>query len=637
MHGGRTTSLSVRLLAALAALVVLVPMGGVAVATPTIAPGAFMQIVAHEDDDILFMNPDIDDSIQSGAANVTVFMTAGQVTGDGDTDEQRARNRQRGMLDAYARMTGVPDVNPAAQEEWTGVAWTIAGRQVERYTLTNHPQIQLVFMNMRDNEIGWFNVVDDFVDYTIIPENGLVSESYTYERADVIAVLAGLMNHYQPNVLRAQDPIVDNRYDPGHGDHVAAGRLAGDAAEASGLPILLVNYRDYNIADAPMNLTTAISARKSAIIDHYIQYDHAFDPNVWPTRMYYRWARGTHWAGRNADGRPQIFVVRNGVVHTYGQTLLGAWDGPHALAGAGGALAPAISVGKQADGRLAIFARRMTDHHIVTMSQTAANGAWTGSWTDLGNPHTDWEIQEQIGLPVVASNANGRMQMFVKNGNGGVSSRVQTAANGGWGAWQNRGGTDVQDGLTAVTTPLGLIEVFASSRTRLLRWYQSTPNGSFIFSTTVPSMTPASPPSIALSQDGRLHVAYRRAGTAEMVVSYQLVAGGAWSTTPAVIGGHAGVGEPALVTTPAGPNARILMFERNAGTGVSMTKQLIANGSGYGVWADLSGTIVDYPAATLDSSGAAMMFAIGTDGVVHVRKQSAPGADSPFGDWEALP
>ena len=55
-----------------------------------------------------------------------------------------------------------------------------------------------------------------------------------------------------------------------------------------------------------------------------------------------------------------------------------------------------------------------------------------------------------------------------------------------------------------------------------------------------------------------------------------------------------------------------MVFERNDGTGVSTTRQS-APDSPYGSWTDLGGTIVDYPAATTDATGAAVLFVVGTE------------------------
>ncbi|MEV0623184.1 PIG-L family deacetylase [Nonomuraea sp. NPDC050404] len=616
-------------MAVFGALIALVPTAGAGFAAATTPDARFMQIVAHQDDDLLFMNPDIHDSIQTGSPSVTVFITAGQITGLGNSDAERARNRQRGIQDAYARMAGVPDLDPQDQEEWDYAVWTLSGRQVERFTLTAAPQVQLVFMNLRDGQLGWFVWGDNFVDHTIIPQGSQVTQSFSYDTQNGIDVLKGMMQHYQPTVLRAMDPMPEHR---GHADHVGASMFARKSAAAYGVPLVELHYRDYNIADAPVNLTPPAIAQKTSILNHYFTYD-PFDPDGWESRMYYRHARGTAWAARDAGGLPHVFVVRSGLVNVYSQNALGQWTGPTVLSSAGGALANGISVGLNADGRMQIFARRMSDDHVVSLRQTAPGGGWATTWANHGN--SGGGEPAYMGTPAVAANANGRLQIFVKNASGGVSTRVQTAANGTtWSSWTSLGGSNVQDGLSALTDPLGRIELFASTTTGILRYHQTSQNGSFVLN-TVPSQTPASPPVAALSQDGRIEVMYRKAITAELVVTKQSSAGGSFNLSPVVIGGHAGVGEPELVTTPSGPDARIMAFHRNAGGGVSMATQTGPN-AGYGAWSDLGGSITTYPVAVLDQSGAVVLLAVGTDGKLHLRKQTAPGPTSPFGAWETL-
>ncbi|QFZ18931.1 PIG-L family deacetylase [Saccharothrix syringae] len=594
------------------------------------AADLYMQVVAHEDDDLLFMNPDIDLTISTRTPTVTVFVTAGQITGAGSTDEERARNRQRGIQDAYARMAGVPDVNPGGQEEWAGGLVTVAGRQAERYVLVGRTDVQLVFLNLRDGQLG--AVRDGGVtDRTVIPAGGLVTQSYSYDRAAVVTALADLMRAYRPTLVRAQDPLPDARYDVDHSDHVAAARFTDDAVRSYGGQPAQVNYRDYNNTSVPNNLSSSTVARKSSIFDQYLRYDGNTGLRRYLVGMNYRWPRGTAWAGRNADGRPQVFVVRGGVPYAYWQTPSGPWAGPGGLADAGGPLAQALAVASNPDGTMEVFARRQSDHHLLSLRQNAPNGGWSGPWTDLGNPNSALGNADQVGLPAVAANADGRLQVFVKNGGGGVSTKYRTAT--GWSDWVDLFGTDVQDGLSAVRTPQGRIELFASTRSRLLRWYQQQPNGGFTRDETLPSAVPASPPSAALSQDGRVEVLYRRADTEEVVVTVQTAGG--WQAAPVLLGGHGGVGQQAVVTAPPGADARIVVFQRNGGTGVSMTMQRGPN-AGYGAWTDLGGVIVDYPAAVLDARGAVVVATVGTDGAVYIRTQAAAGASSPFGAWQRL-
>src|SRR4051812_26882424 len=89
---------------------------------------AFVNVVAHEDDDILFMNPDLVGGIRAGAPTTTIFLTAGENAFDGTTSgdpaspycpklpddggnhfgqlsrQRYAQCRQRGSQAAYAQM-----------------------------------------------------------------------------------------------------------------------------------------------------------------------------------------------------------------------------------------------------------------------------------------------------------------------------------------------------------------------------------------------------------------------------------------------------------------------------------------------------------------------------------------------------
>src|SRR5229473_2796425 len=97
----------------------------------------YMQILAHEDDDFLFMNPDIANEIAAGVSTVSVYLTAGQACGvtagapaeppapcpDQGTDgtppivdtvpplvltrEEFAAARQAGLRATYAQMANV--------------------------------------------------------------------------------------------------------------------------------------------------------------------------------------------------------------------------------------------------------------------------------------------------------------------------------------------------------------------------------------------------------------------------------------------------------------------------------------------------------------------------------------------------
>jgi LmbE family N-acetylglucosaminyl deacetylase len=455
--------------------------------------GYNMQVVAHEDDDLYFINPDIWAAIQSGLPVVTVYLSAGQISGNGTTAGQRARNRQLGIQAAYASMAGVPSV-------WSGEVIWAAGRQVERYSLAGTvAPVEVVFMGLPDG--GLDAIYDGGSGITVLADGGLLSRTFAYMRADVVAVLAALMCRYQPTVLRVQDPLPDTRYGPDHADHVAAARMAGQAAAGFSDSMVLVPYRCYNIASAVPNVDAAGLAAKTAADQAYAVYDSDTSDAGWVDRMYPRWPRGTTWAHPNTDGAVQVFVVRSALLWTWRETGSG-WSAPSVLAGAVGALAPSISVTHNADGRLQLFARSLTNHRIMSVCQTPA-GSW--GWWDFGSPNAGWSNAGQVGAPVTAVGGDGRIVVAVRNGGGGVSVKLQSVQNGGWpSTWADLGGTDVQEGLQLVVNSAGGVDIYARTITGALHWSQATPGAAWILAPIPVTSLPTS--RVTRNSSGRVLV-----------------------------------------------------------------------------------------------------------------------------------
>jgi LmbE family N-acetylglucosaminyl deacetylase len=604
---------------------------------PTNGRVQVMHVVAHPDDDLFFMNPDVYQTIRAGVPTVTVYITASEISGAGNTPEQKAKSLQRGVQDAYARMAGVADVDPNAQEEWTGAPWTIGTRKVERFSLVSRPEVQLVFMNLHDANLG--NVYDwGATDTTVIPTGSTVA-SYSYNKSNVTSVLLSMLNSYQPTVLRYQDPLPDGRYTPDHVDHYAGARFVTDATAQYTGPVVRVPFRDYNIANAPRNLNTQETADKTNFFNVFFRYDPFATPSNWLERQYHRWPGSSQWAGKRADGRPQAFVLRNGVLNTVWQNADGTWAGPTAIPNTGGPLVGGLSVVSTGGGRLQVFARRQNDHHIVTIRQNA-NGNWPASWTSLGNPNIQFGGDPaQVGTPTAVQEADGSLWLFVKDGGGGLCGLRQASVGGSWGSWLDMGGgSSVQDGLAAILGNDGRVELFASTMTNVLKWRQSAPNGNMVESGALPTggNVPASPPAVTKNQDGTLEVIYRAAGSGNnMVTTFQTGVGGGWNPSVVQFGGHGGRGQAALVTAPPGSDARIMVFASSQTLGISTTKQS-APDSAYESWVDVGGPFVDNPSATSDSSGAVYLFAVGLDGRVHFKKQTSAGANSPYTNWQAI-
>lgn len=607
---------------------------------------AAMQVIAHQDDDLLFMNPDIEGQIRAGQCSVSVFVTAGN-------GEPTVRNRQAGIKDAYRVMAQVADL--PAQTEWDPDPVAIAGYPVEQFFLRDRPAVRLAFVNL-DDPLGstgrpgisklWNNTATAVS--VIDPDTDQPTQATprTISRSGVLDVLSGLMTAYLPTTLRIQDTVPDSRYMTDHADHIAAALFAQDAAHTyrvgTGVAMNLVYYRDYNISSSPSNLDASNRAEKhQRFYGEYIRLNPTaeIDANgyYWTHRTYYRWARGTSWVGRNADGRLAAFVVRDGEVFLHAEAADGSWPAPVSLGRPGQGLYPAISVSYHADGRMAIFGRGL-DGRIMAASQTVASGGWSG-WVDLGSPNLGQSNASQVGTPAVAIGANGRMQVFVKNGAGGLSSRVQSTASGStWGGWTGLGGTGLQDPVVAAANR-GLIEVFASTTTTVRRWRQTTANGTVANDVNFVAGKPAGPPAVAVNQDGRLEVHYRAAGTntaaatSDFEVVVQNTPGGTWRSTRLRIGNKGGIGESRPITTGlTASDTRILALTRTRTGGFSVIRQTAAN-AGYGSAVDLGGFFVDYPAAAKDRKNLVTVFGVGIDGGLWINRQTAAGGAAGFAGW----
>src|SRR5437016_13715011 len=85
---------------------------------PTPAP-VDLNFVAHQDDDILFMNPDILNSVVAGHSQVTVYITAGNVA---ENETAYAMEREEGAIAGYQKLLQLADTiraNPTHFNDFT--------------------------------------------------------------------------------------------------------------------------------------------------------------------------------------------------------------------------------------------------------------------------------------------------------------------------------------------------------------------------------------------------------------------------------------------------------------------------------------------------------------------------------------
>ena len=266
--GRRRAALAFVAVAVLAGLIAVGLPGGSPVAAAATCPaGGSLNVVAHTDDDVFFLNPDVQADVGAGKCVATVYVTASD---GGNTSHMQ--NRELGVKAVYATMAGVANT-------WTNSVTTVAGKNVATATLAADPRIQLFFMRLPDgNRDGSGFPLTGNVSLQKLHQGQissmttLESPSQSYTKVQVVQVLGGLISSIGASTVRTLDNVHD--YGAGdHSDHYTAGRLASEARTASAPSASLVSYLGYPSADNPANVSgDALTAKRNAFFA-YAPYD----------------------------------------------------------------------------------------------------------------------------------------------------------------------------------------------------------------------------------------------------------------------------------------------------------------------------------------------------------------------------
>jgi hypothetical protein len=167
-------------------------------------------------------------------------------------------------------------------------------------------------------------------------------------------------------------------------------------------------------------------------------------------------AGGQPVVSRNLDGCLEVFLRGgDGNLHHLSQQSPGAafttqW------APLAGTWAQDPVPAQDQDGRLELFAFGVHgDLHVL--AQTAANGNWWTSTADFGPP----PAAGAIGRPVIARNADGRLEVFIRGADGKLYHRWQQAPGASLTqAWASLGGS-LQDDPVVARNGDGRLEAFA--------------------------------------------------------------------------------------------------------------------------------------------------------------------------------
>ncbi len=223
-------------------------------------------VVAHADDELLFMNPDIDNKLKAGACMSAVYLTAG----DARLNVGYATDRTYGAKSAWAKMVGVKNA-------WSSsyVTMSVAGRtqSVLKATLEAKPGVRLYFLDAVEGyqdgtrpegslQKLWLNQVAQLPTVNPLP---------AYTRQSMLDTITQILRNEQPAEAYIQDTTNHKTMD--HSDHTYAAQFATQSVAAYKSTMPVAKYMGYATYTYKQNVSFNDYDRKMAIYHAYDKFD----------------------------------------------------------------------------------------------------------------------------------------------------------------------------------------------------------------------------------------------------------------------------------------------------------------------------------------------------------------------------
>ncbi|WP_157878476.1 PIG-L family deacetylase [Streptomyces chattanoogensis] len=509
--------------------------GSWAAAGPARTKESVLQIVAHPDDDLFFINPEVGQSLRSGRPLASVYLTSGESNGVNGPDPgvhsglcrpvpdkaKYAKARQNGIRAAYAEMVTGDAVHPWRRT----VIATAGGGLAELDTLQGHPHIHLVWTLLHEagsitgDRPQSLHALWDGRTRSIrsqLAYGGLVIRDFSYSAEQLIQTLVGYLRLFRPTHVRMQDPtpgrLDRNHKYADHQDHLYGARFVQRAlaryASACERPHFTVQtYLGYFNGGLPGTLDPASGESKARTMETYswsgAPRNSCQDPagcgdkNVaahpkrhWSHSIHHARDTGTCWLQTGKDDSLWAFAVLSGRIVFWhrpagGTGLLseGQWRGPTFLPGIG------IDAGVRPitlpDGRIAVLGTRTLTgkqpgdyrREVGFTVQRESDHSFE-PWHSLGTPEScDHAGTSDISAPAVSVDADHTMTVFLRDSRHQLTARTRLAG-GSWTPWRHLGGEEVHGDPVVGRDSMGRTYVLASTPHSVLAWVRDQPGTS---------------------------------------------------------------------------------------------------------------------------------------------------------------
>ncbi|MEM5438686.1 RICIN domain-containing protein [Paraburkholderia diazotrophica] len=238
--------------------------------------GTLVTVVAHLDDDLLFVEPGISEQLRAGWCVTTVHL----IGGANGANFAYVQKREQGSRLAYARMAGVPN-------DWDETTVRIAGKPVFQLTLKAQPKVRLLELRLpggavRGGRVPLALLWDQGATITTYPMGHGEIAPARYTRDSLSAVLRSILQDATRIYTLNPDtvPFIE------HPDHIYSARITRHVAQILGRSIPIAYHITYPTGTWPSTLYGDEAQRKRDISASYFTIDggdfaHVFGEYQW--------------------------------------------------------------------------------------------------------------------------------------------------------------------------------------------------------------------------------------------------------------------------------------------------------------------------------------------------------------------
>ncbi|MBN3753317.1 ricin-type beta-trefoil lectin domain protein [Paraburkholderia sp. Tr-20389] len=238
--------------------------------------GTLVTVVAHLDDDLLFVEPEISERLRAGWCVTTVHL----IGGANGANFAYVQKREEGSRLAYARAAGVANA-------WGESTIRIAGKPVFQLTLKAQPRVRLLELRLpggavRGGRVPLALLWDQGATLSTYPMGRGEIPAARYTRDSLSAVLKSILQDATRIATLNPDtvPFIE------HPDHIYAARITRHIAQTLERSVPIGYYITYPTGNWPPTLFGDAAQRKRDVAASYFSVDggdfaHVFGEYQW--------------------------------------------------------------------------------------------------------------------------------------------------------------------------------------------------------------------------------------------------------------------------------------------------------------------------------------------------------------------